>query len=71
MARGAEDLYRLARELATLTPEERTRVLAEAARQRGVFEPLPGDFRPPVLRGGTAWEGGSLRREDLYGDDGR
>jgi hypothetical protein len=67
MARDARDLHRLAQELAALTPEERARVLSEATRLR----PPPRDFSPPVLRGGGRWVGGDLRRESLYGDDGR
>ena len=70
MARSADDLARLARELASLTPEERAQVIAEAVRQPR-FRPLPRDFRPPGLRLGGPWTGGSLRREDLYDDDGR
>jgi len=34
-------------------------------------QPVADDWEPPVLRGGTAWVGGSLRREDMYDDDGR
>jgi hypothetical protein len=71
MARKPEDLSRLARELAALTPEERAQVLAEVERHRQKFRPLPQDFTPPVLEGGTEWVGGSLSREELYGDDGR
>ena len=33
--------------------------------------PLPEDWEPPVLRAGGTWVGGSLRREDIYDDDGR
>ncbi len=69
MARDAHDLHRLAQELASLTPEERARVLAEAL--RGPLRPPPATFSPPVLTGGTRWLGGELRRETLYGDDGR
>lgn len=70
MARSPEDLHRLAQELAALTPEERARVFAEAARHYR-FRPPPADFTPPLLTGGTRWIGGDLRRESLYGDDGR
>ena len=70
MARNADDLARLARELASLTPEERAQVIAEASRQPQ-FRPLPRDFQPPRLRLGGPWTGGSLRREELYDDDGR
>jgi hypothetical protein len=69
VARDARDLRRLAQELASLSPEERARVIADAARAR--LRPLPKGFTPPVLSGGTRWIGGDLRREDLYGDDGR
>jgi len=70
MARDARDLHRLAQELAALTPEERSRVLAEATQREGLHPP-PSNFSPPVLKGGGAWVGGDLRRENLYGDDGR
>jgi hypothetical protein len=70
MVRTAKDLHRLAQELAALTPEESARVLAEAAR-RERLRPPPKDLTPPVLRGGTRWIGGDLRRESIYGDDGR
>jgi hypothetical protein len=70
MARDARDLHRLAQELAALTPEERARVLAEAV-QGEVLRPPPSNFSPPVLSGGGIWVGGDLRRETLYGDDGR
>ncbi len=64
-------MKRLADELASLSPEERGRVLAEV-RQHHTARPLPKDFRPPVLRAsGGRWIGGDLRRESLYGDDGR
>jgi hypothetical protein len=33
--------------------------------------PVPEDWEPPVLEGRGRWIGGSLRREDMYGDDGR
>lgn len=69
MARDPRDLRRLAQELAALSPEERARVIADATRAR--LRPLPKGFTPHVLRGGTHWVGGDLRREDLYGDDGR
>ena len=69
MARDPRDLRRLAQELAALSPEERARVIADATRAR--LRPLPKGFTPPVLSGGTRWIGGGLRREDLYGDDGR
>ena len=71
MARELRDLKWLADELAALTPEERALVLAEV-NQGHAARPLPKDFRPPVLKGsGGRWIGGDLRRESLYGDDGR
>lgn len=70
MARDARELHRLAQELAALTPEERARVLAEATGHEA-RRPPPIGFLPPVLSGGGVWVGGDLRREDLYGDDGR
>jgi hypothetical protein len=71
MARDQRDLKRLADELAGLTAEERAIVLADVARHERL-RPLPRDFRFPVLpRSGGRWIGGSLRREELYGDDGR
>jgi hypothetical protein len=33
--------------------------------------PVPDDWEPPLLRPGGTWIGGSLRREEIYGDDGR
>ena len=70
MGRDPGAIERLARELAALSPEERAEVMVKVARQRP-FRPLPRDFKPPLLEGGTRWVGGSLRREELYGDDGR
>jgi hypothetical protein len=71
MARSPEELSRLAREFAALTPEERERVLAEANLRQKKFRPIPPGWKPPKLGGGGTWVGGSLRREELYGDDGR
>jgi hypothetical protein len=71
MARDPRDLQRPADELASLAPDERTRVLSEV-RKRSRLHPLPKDFKPPVLRAsGGRWIGGDLRHEDIYGDDGR
>ncbi len=70
MARSKKELEQLARELADLTPDERARVLAEAAR-RAAWHPLPKGWEPPTLSGGGQWTGGSLRREEIYGDHGR
>lgn len=66
----SEKLSRFARELAALPPEERTWVITEAMRQARFYPPPPG-WRPPLLTGGKAWDEGSLRRENLYGDEGR
>ena len=60
---------RLVRELAELAPKDRAWVVTEAA-HRGRRSP-PVKFSIPVLKGGTEWVGGELRREDLYGGDGR
>lgn len=70
MARTKKELERLAAELASLTAEERSRVLADAARRAKWHQP-PKGWKPPTLSGGGVWVGGSLRREDIYGDDGR
>jgi hypothetical protein len=68
-ARSSEQLAQLAHELATLTREERAKVLAHAARLGE--SPKPRKFVAPKLSGGTRWIGGELGREHLYGDDGR
>jgi hypothetical protein len=71
MARDKKLLLRLAALLAKLTPQERARLLARVERL-GQRRPLSRDFRPPVLaNSGGLWIGGSLRREEMYGDDGR
>jgi len=70
MSKDAKELERLAKELADLTPDERAKVIA-AATQADRFHPFPKGWKPPVLAGGTHWDGGPLTREDLYGDDGR
>ena len=64
-----EHLDQLARELASLTREERATVIARAARL-GEAQ-TPRRFVAPKLSGGTKWIGGELGREQLYGDDGR
>jgi len=69
MGRDPDELRRLARKLAALTPEERARVIAEATRDEIQFKPLPRDFKPPLLKLGGPWAGGTLRREEIYGDD--
>jgi hypothetical protein len=71
MARDPDELRRLARELAALTPEERALVIAEATRDEIQFKPLPAGFKPLLLKLGGPWAGGTLRREEIYGDDGR
>jgi hypothetical protein len=71
MARDPRDLKRLAEELASLSPEDRARVMAEIRHRHGA-RPLPKGFRPPLLKAsGGRWIGGDLRRGSLYGDDGR
>ncbi len=54
-----------------LSPEERAAVIEEARRADQKDRPLPPNFSPPTLKLGGPWTGGSLRREDIYGDDGR
>jgi hypothetical protein len=70
MTADRKDIDRLARELAELPAIERARVVAEASRRAKAL-PRKARFQPPTLTGGTAWLGGSLTREELYGDDGR
>lgn len=70
MARTPRDLRRLIEELAALSAQERARVIDQATKAQR-FRPLPKDFALPVLKGGTRWIGGDLRREELYDDDGR
>jgi len=68
VARSGERLAQLAHELASLTREERAKVLAHAARLGEA--PKPPKLVAPKLSGGTHWIGGELGREHLYGDDG-
>lgn len=70
MVRDPKELRRLADELSALTSEERAEVIAEVKRRKE-FKPMPRDFKPPKLGAGGTWVGGSLRREELYDDDGR
>ncbi|HCF60790.1 MAG TPA: hypothetical protein DFS52_22665 [Myxococcales bacterium] len=70
MSKDLKKLERLARELASLSSEERAQVLALAER-RQKLRPPPRGWRPKVLTGSTHWDAGSLRREELYDDDGR
>lgn len=67
--KSSEQLEHLARELANLTREDRAKVLADAARLNAPRTSVK--FSVPKLAGGTAWVGGALGREQLYGDDGR
>jgi hypothetical protein len=68
-SRSSEQLEHLARELAELTREDRAKVLADVARLSA--SSAPSKFSVPKLTGGTAWVGGNLGRDQLYGDDGR
>lgn len=68
-SRSSEQLEHLAQELANLTREDRAKVLADAARLSAPR--TAAKFTIPKLTGGTAWTGGELGREQLYGDDGR
>ena len=68
-SRSSERLEQLAQELAELTREDRAKVLADVARRSAPR--TPAKFSIPKLAGGTAWVGGELGREQLYGDDGR
>jgi hypothetical protein len=47
------------------------RMLRPEGPEGGEPRPVPADWEPPLLRGGGRWIGGSLRREEIYGDDGR
>jgi hypothetical protein len=49
--------------------EVRTRPVEPSPREEP--RPVPEDWEPPLLRAGGTWIGGSLRREEIYGDDGR
>lgn len=70
MTADPKHFERLVRELAELRPVERARLVAEAVKRA---KRLPGSapFRRPTLGGGHEWIGGDLRREEIYGDDGR
>lgn len=70
MVADPKDLERLMREFAELAPAERARLVAESARHAKRLQEGAA-FRRPILRGGIGWVGGDLRREDLYGNDGR
>jgi len=77
MATPPEQLDELTRMLAALSPEDRAKVIEGAAghhvppSQTGHSgKAFAADFRPPLIRGGV-WTGGSLRREELYGDEDR
>lgn len=66
----AKDIQGLVRALARLEPSERAHIMAEAARH-ALLRPKPAAPALRVLRGGTEWLGGDLRREDIYADGGR
>ena len=70
MARDPKELERIARELASLSAQERAKIIDQATRQAR-FKPPPRSWKPPLLTGSSHWDGGSLGREELYGDDGR
>jgi hypothetical protein len=70
MAADPDHFERLVQELADLAPDERARLIAAAVR-RAKSTRLRPRFRAPTLTGGSAWIGGDVRREDIYGDDGR
>ncbi len=70
MAQDSERLEQLARELASLDAADRARVIEAASRQKRTEIGTPR-FEVPTVRGGSAWIGGELGREELYGDDGR
>jgi hypothetical protein len=63
-------LQGLVEALAQLDPSERAQVVEEAARRSHAHAP-PVPLAIHVIRGGTEWIGGDLRREDIYGDEGR
>jgi hypothetical protein len=69
MAR-TKDLQRLVQELSQLDASERSSVMADVAR-RAHPDPRSTAFSIPLVKGGTEWIGGDLRREELYDDDGR
>ncbi len=70
MTADRKDIERLVRELARLPAVDRARVVAEASRRAKAL-PRNARFHPPTLAGGTAWVGGTLSREELYGEHGR
>lgn len=70
MAQSNDQVERLVRELAQLDPKDQARVVADAARLRRKATARPR-LVIPTLRGGSQWVGGTLVREELYGDDGR
>jgi hypothetical protein len=70
MARDPRDLRRLVEELVALARRS-ARASSTSRRIPDRFRAPPKDFKVPVLTGGTRWIGGDLRREDIYGDDGR
>jgi hypothetical protein len=50
---------------------QKFRALAAGRARNQEPQPRPEDWEPPRLRVGGRWIGGSLRREEIYGDDGR
>ena len=70
MTADPKHLERLVRELSQLPAVDRARVIAEASRRA---KPLPRSFafHRPTLKGGLSWIGGTLSREELYGEHGR
>lgn len=70
MAQSNDRIEELVRELAQLDAADQARVVARAGRLRKASTKA-SELSIPVLRGGRVWVGGDLRRESLYGDDGR
>lgn len=70
MAQRDDRIDQLVRELAKLDPADQARVVAGATRLRKATT-RANRLVLPVLGGGSKWVGGDLRREALYGDDGR
>jgi hypothetical protein len=70
MTADAKDFEHLVRELAQLPAVDRARVVAEASRRAKTL-PRNWAFCRPTLTGGISWVGGSLSREELYGEHGR
>lgn len=43
--------------------------MADVRHRKEQLKPLPRGFKPPRLGVGGQWVGGTLRREEIYGDD--